>query len=126
MVKAGWTNNVRNVNLLVDSAICLANEITSIVQELVLEVAQEPIVADDNFRKRQLLLRGFEIELDVQFLEEGCDGILILILLCLDYFDDFANGISHARREGCTASNWRSCGFSGKDRRSCQVSENPR
>lgn len=86
--------NSRYVNLLMDSAVCLANEVTCIVQELIFEVSEEKVLRNNLDRKCKLALCGIKVKFDVEFFQERRDGILVLILLCLDDFDHLADGVA--------------------------------
>ena len=80
-------------------AVRFGDEVARVVHEIVTEVPEEEVVCDDRLRLPKLLLRGLKVELDIQLLEELCDGILILVLLHLDDLDDLANRVAYARGE---------------------------
>lgn len=79
-------------------AVCLADQITSIIHKVVFELLQEEIVSNDLLREAKMALGCLEVKFDIQFLEEGGDGVLELIFFHLYDAHDFADGVSDARR----------------------------
>ena len=111
-----------NVYPLMYPAVCLADEVPRVLKELVLELVEEEVAADGNLCLAELPLRRLEVKLDVELLQEGSNGILVLVLLHLNDLHDLANGVAHARRH--LATGHRRC-FPRKDGSSGEVSENP-
>ena len=91
--------NVRDVNSLMDATVRLADEVPSIVQEIVLELAQEEVIPDDTLRELQLPLCGLKVKLDVEFLKELCDRVRVLILFELHDLDDLPYRMPYARAD---------------------------
>lgn len=88
---------VRYVDSLMDTAVCLTDEVAGVIHEFVPELAQEEVVGDNGLGFAEFPLSGFEVELDVQLLEESCHGILILIFFHLNDLHNFSNRMANTR-----------------------------
>ncbi len=97
-IRCGRKGDLPDVDALVYPAVGLADQITSIIHEVIFELLQEEIVPNNFLCEAKVALGCLEIKLDIQFLQEGGDGVLELIFLHLYDAHDFANGVSDARR----------------------------
>jgi len=68
----------------VNATIGFADDIPSILQELVLECLQEEITSDHFLCRLQAFLSLLKVKFGIEVDEEGGDGIRILILLGLN------------------------------------------
>src|SRR5882762_7929405 len=109
-----------NINPLVYPAICFTNQIPHIIQKLLPKLAQEEIICHDPLGKCQLSLHRLEIKFDIKLLEEICNGVLVLILLRLNDFDDLAYRVAYA----CTCPT-SSGGLAGQNGCCGKVAKNP-
>lgn len=106
--RVAWYRVARNaldINLLVNAAVRLANEVARIVHEVLPEVAEEEVILYHPLRDGQTLLCSLEIEVDIEVLEELCDGVLVLVLFHLDDAHNVPDGMPRTgrRRIGCFA-----------------------
>lgn len=101
----------------------LRNQIPRIIQELLPKLAQEKVISDHTLRNTQLPLRRLEIELAIQLLQETRDGVLILVFLGLDDFDDLFECIPDT---GGGRVGGRGRGFAREDGSGGEVAEDPR
>ena len=74
----------------------LADKVPRVVQKLVFELAEKEIVAHHIPCERQLRLGGFEIEFDVEFLEETRYGVIVLEFFHLDNLEACFDRVSGA------------------------------
>src|SRR3984957_13297899 len=98
-VRHGHRKNVGNtpdVNLLMNPAIRLANQVASIVKKLVSELVQEEILPNDLYSKGQLPLCCFKIKLNIKLLQKRGDRVLVLIFFCPYHFHDLSYRIAHS------------------------------
>lgn len=72
-----------NVDLLVDSAVSLEDAEASVLHELVAARAKEEVVGQHTLTLAELDLGGLKVEVDVQVLQEGGDGITVCVALLL-------------------------------------------
>ena len=108
-----------NIDLLVNAAIGLANEVPGIIHKVLPEVTEEEIILHNPLRDGQALLRSLEIKVDIEIFEELRDRVLVLVLLHLDHPHNVTNGVPRAgrRRTGC---------FARYDRCPSEVAQDPR
>jgi hypothetical protein len=119
--------NVRNVYFLVDPTVGFADQISCVVQELVLELVQKKIVSNYLFCETQLFLSSFKIKLNIEFLQERRHRIRILILFGLYDLNDLPNCVSDTRRYGCGPRYGCPCSnFTRKDSCCREVPQDPR
>lgn len=75
--------HVPNIDLLVNADISFADNESSILKELILELAQEEIVVKHALCLAKPSLRPIKVKVSIQLCEELCDGIFVLIRLHL-------------------------------------------
>lgn len=94
-----------DIDLLVNTAVRLANEVPRIVHKILPEVAEEEVILHHPLRDGQAPLRSLEIKIDIEILEELCNRVLVLVLLHLDHAHDVTDGVPRTgrRRIGCFA-----------------------
>jgi hypothetical protein len=80
----------------VNATVRFANEVPRIVHKVLPEVAEEEVILHHPLCHSQALLRGLEIKIDIEVLEELCDRVLVLILLRLDHAHNIPDGVSRA------------------------------
>lgn len=76
-------DDIRDINLMMNSTIRLADEIPRVVQELILEIPEEEIILHHLNGCHKLLLRCFKVKLHVKLFEEVRNRVGILVLLHL-------------------------------------------
>ncbi len=64
-----------------------------VLDEVVQAGHQEEIIHQNRLTVPQLTLGSVEIKVDVQILDEGCDGVLVGVGLLLDHLDQILHHI---------------------------------
>lgn len=80
--------HVFDVDLLVDAAVRLGDELSRAFHEVLLGCVQKEVVAEDVLALLELLLGAVKVETDKESLDELRDGVLVFVGLLLDDLDE--------------------------------------